>query len=45
VVDIEELKKQFLNAEFDSKNFELDAEKLLVVAKTSGETRAQNSQT
>jgi hypothetical protein len=41
VVDIEELKKQFLNAEFDSKNFELDAEKLLVVAKTSGETRAE----
>jgi hypothetical protein len=41
VVDIEELKKQFLNAEFDSKNFELDAEKLLVVAQTSGETRAE----
>ncbi|MBT3609469.1 MAG: hypothetical protein HN516_03920, partial [Gammaproteobacteria bacterium] len=41
MVDIEELKKQFLNAEFDSKNFVLDAENLLVVAKTSGETRAQ----
>ena len=41
MVDIEELKKQFLNAEFDSKNFELDAEKLLVVAQTSGETRAE----
>jgi hypothetical protein len=41
VVDIDELKKQFLNAEFDSKNFVLDAENLLVVAKTSGETRAQ----
>ena len=41
MVDIEELKKQFLNAEFDSKNFLLDAENLLVVAKTSGETRAQ----
>ncbi|MDG1124612.1 MAG: MaoC family dehydratase N-terminal domain-containing protein [Pseudomonadales bacterium] len=41
MVDIEELKKQFLNAEFDSKNFVLDAANLLVVAKTSGETRAQ----
>jgi hypothetical protein len=45
VVDIEELKKQFLNAEFDSKNFELDAEKLLVVAQTSGETRAEFTDT
>ena len=41
VVDIEELKKQFLNAEFDSKNFVIEAENLLVVAKTSGESRAQ----
>jgi hypothetical protein len=40
VVDIEELKKQFLNTEFDSKNFELKPENLLTVAKTSGETRA-----
>lgn len=39
--DLEALKAQFLNTDFDSKTFTLDAEKLVSVATLSGETRAQ----
>jgi hypothetical protein len=39
--DLEELKAQFLNTDFDSKTFNLDPEKLVSVATLSGETRAQ----
>lgn len=38
VVDVEELKKSFLNLEFDTKEFELDAAKLQAVAQMCGET-------
>ena len=41
MVDVEELKAQFLNFEFDTKDFELDADKLATVARTSGETREE----
>jgi acyl dehydratase len=39
MVDIEALKSQFLNKDFDEKTFVLDAEKIVTVAKASGETR------
>ena len=38
VIDIEELKEKFLNLEFDTKDFELDADRIVTVAKMSGET-------
>lgn len=40
-VDIEELKSKYLNLEFDRKDFELDPEKVVTVAKMSGESLAQ----
>ena len=39
--DIEELKEKFLNLEFDRKDFRLEAEKLVTVARMSGETLPQ----
>ncbi len=41
MVDIEDLKSKFLNQDFDAKEFVLDAEKIVTVAKASGETRAE----
>jgi acyl dehydratase len=41
--DIDELKSQFLNLEFDTKDFELDPEKVAMVARMSGETLPQFS--
>ena len=41
MVDIEELKAQFLDNDFDSKEFVLDAAKIVTVAKASGETRPE----
>ena len=41
MVDLDELKAKFLNEDFDSKDFVLDAEKLVTVAQASGENRAQ----
>jgi hypothetical protein len=38
MVDIEALKAQFLNLEFDRKDFVLDAERLVTVARLTGET-------
>lgn len=38
MVDIEELKAEFLNLEFDTKEFSLDVDKVVTVAKMSGET-------
>ncbi len=38
-VDIEALKAQFLNLDFDSKEFVLDADRIVTVAQASGETR------
>lgn len=38
--DLEELKDQFLNKEFDSKTFVLKAENLVTAARVSGEQRA-----
>ena len=40
MVDLDELKKDFLNEEFDSKDFQLDAEKVVTAALASGETRS-----
>jgi acyl dehydratase len=40
-VDIEELKSKYLNLEFDRKDFVLDPEKVVTVAKMSGETLPQ----
>lgn len=40
-VDIEELKSNYLNLEFDRKDFELDPEKVTTVARMSGETLPQ----
>lgn len=40
-VDIEELKQKFLNTDFDSRTFNLEAEKMVAVARLSGETRPQ----
>ena len=39
MVDLDELKKDFLNEEFDSKEFQLDADKVVTAALASGETR------
>ncbi len=39
MVDIAELKENFLNQDFDSKEFVLDADKIVIAAKASGETR------
>ncbi len=38
MLDVEELKEKFLNLEFDTKEFSLDADKVATVAKMSGET-------
>lgn len=43
VIDIEELRSQFLNQEFDSQEFVLKTENILTVARASGETRAEFS--
>ena len=40
MIDLDELKKDFLDEEFDSKEFRLDAEKVVVAAVASGETRS-----
>ena len=40
MIDLDELKKDFLDEEFDSKEFRLDAEKLVIAAVASGETRS-----
>ncbi|MEM7078877.1 MAG: MaoC family dehydratase N-terminal domain-containing protein [Pseudomonadota bacterium] len=39
--DVEELRDQFLEQEFDSKDFLLDQDKVLTVAQMSGETRPE----
>ena len=39
MVDIESLKSQFLNEDFDRKTFVINAENIVTVAKASGETR------
>lgn len=44
MVDIEELKSKFLDQDFDSKEFVLDAEKIATVARASGETRPEFTQ-
>jgi len=41
MVDLEALKTQFLNEEFDSKEFVLDADKMITVARTTGEARPE----
>ena len=41
MVDIEELREQFLNKDFDSKEFNLDAQKIVTVARASGESRPE----
>lgn len=41
MVDIEELKSRFLNLEFDTKEFVLDPDRVVTVAKVSGERLAQ----
>ena len=41
MVDVEQLKSDFLNTEFDRKDFVLDAQKLATVARISGETKAE----
>ena len=41
LVDIEELKAQFLDLEFDSKDFAIDPDAAVTVARVSGETLAQ----
>jgi len=41
MVDIDELKDKFLNTEFDTKDFVLDADKLQTVANMCGETLPQ----
>ena len=38
MVDIEDLKTRFLNLEFDTKEFEIDQERVLAVARSSGES-------
>ena len=40
MIDLDELKKDFLDEEFDSKEFRLDAEKVVIAAVASGETRS-----
>ena len=44
MVDIEEPKAKFLDQDFDSKEFILDAQKIVTVAKASGETRPEYTQ-
>ncbi len=41
MVDIEELKEKFLNRDFDSKEFVLQPERIVTVAKATGETRPE----
>ena len=41
MIDIDELRASFLNHDFDRRDFELDAAKIVAVAKASGETRAE----
>lgn len=41
MVDVEALKAEFLDIEFDRKDFALDPDKLVTVARTSGETRPE----
>ena len=40
MVDLNELKKEFLDEEFDSKEFKLDENKVVTAAVASGETRS-----
>ena len=39
MVDLDDLKSQFLNTEFASRNLQLDAQQLVTAAKASGENR------
>ena len=41
MVDVDALKEEFLDLEFDTRDFVLDAGKLATVARVSGETRAE----
>lgn len=41
MVDIEELKTRFLNLEFDTKDFKLDKDRVVTVARMSGELLPQ----
>ncbi|MEM7220854.1 MAG: MaoC family dehydratase N-terminal domain-containing protein [Pseudomonadota bacterium] len=41
MVDIDELKERFLNLEFDRKDFTLDPERMITVARQCGETRPE----
>lgn len=41
MLDVDDLKARFLNLEFDTKDFVLDAERLEAVARASGETRPE----
>lgn len=41
MLDIEDLRKRFLDLEFDAKDFELEAAKLAAVARAAGETRPE----
>lgn len=41
MVDVDELKARFLDLEFDTRDFVLDADRLLTVARASGETRPE----
>ena len=41
MLDIEELKAEFLDLEFDTVDLQIDADKLLTVAQMSGETRPE----
>ena len=41
MVDLDELKNEFLNTEFASRDLQLEPEKLVIAAEASGETRAE----
>lgn len=41
MVDVDALKAQFLDTEFDTRSFTLDADKLVTVARAAGETREE----
>ena len=41
MVDLDELKSQFLHTEFASRDLQLEAEKLVIAAKAVGETRSE----
>ena len=41
MLDIDDLKARFLNLEFDRKDFVVDPDKALTVARMSGETRPE----